>query len=138
MRLRLLSFLLSLLCVSSLSAAPYRIIVVQTGKEASNHTLTNQGQKRAAALVGYLLGIPPDTSPLFSDLVSINPKEAPKHPITFVGAPSKLSAIQTVAPLANVIFFPKAPVSIFTNMPETVQQFLPKQVDNLKKNTFDK
>lgn len=133
MRLRLLSFLLSLLCVSALNAAPYRIIVIQTGEQANSHMLTNQGQKQAAALVGYLLGIPPDTPPLFSDLVSTDPKETPEHPITFIGAPSKLGAIQTVAPLANVIFSSKAPISIFTNMPETVQQFLPKRLHELKK-----
>jgi len=133
---RLISFFLLFACVS-LQATPYRIIVISEGEESPTSSLTSLGQKRADFFVGFLLGIPPRTPPLFADMVSTNSSQMPQHPITFVGAPSSLPAIQTIAPLANVIFFEKAPVTVFTNMPESVQQFIPQKIQNLKRTLYE-
>jgi len=124
-----------LLAVTTLEANPYRIIVLTSGETSSTNTLTSKGQKRAAAFVGFFLGIPPKTSPLFEDMVSKTSQE-PAHPISFVGAPSTLSCIQTISPLADVIFCKKAPISVFTNIPESVDQFFSQKIGQLQETLY--
>ncbi|WP_420422012.1 hypothetical protein [Simkania sp.] len=116
-------------------ATPHRIIVITPGETSSTNSLTSEGQKRAAGLVGFFLGIPPKTPPLFADIVGKS--ETPSHPISYVGSPSTLSCIQTISPLANVIFYKKAPISVFTNIPESVEQFLPNKLGPLKETLYE-
>lgn len=125
-----------------LFAGPGRVIVIPEAEGAPSHqnvrigprgpkfaqALNAKGQRTAAAYVNFFLG---SDSP-FPDLVTTNLKNNPKQPITFVGAASTLGAIQTVAPLANVIFSKKAPVSVYTYVPETVKQYSPNQISSLK------
>lgn len=124
-----------LLAVTTLEATPHRIIVLTSGETSSTNTLTSKGQKRASALVGFLLGIPPNTPPLFADMVS-KTSHAPAHPISFVGAPSTLSCIQTISPLADVISCVKAPISVFTNIPESVDQFFSQKIGQLQESLY--
>ena len=117
--------------MSTLEATPHRIIVIAPGETSPTNSLTSDGQKRAAGLVGFFLGIPPKTPPLFDDMIS-QTTQAPAHPISYVGAPSLLACIQTISRLADVIFFEKAPISVFTNIPESVSQYLPQKLGELK------
>ncbi|MCB1068364.1 MAG: hypothetical protein KDK56_09270 [Simkania sp.] len=128
-------FLMLVFAVSQVEAKPHRIIVVTPGEISSTNGLTSEGLKRAAGLVGFFLGIPPKTPPLFEDMVSISGESS--HPISYVGSPSILSCIQTISPLANVIFYKKAPISVFTNIPESAEQFIPNKLGQLKETLYE-
>ena len=124
-------------CIS-LAAHPYRIIAISAGEPSSETDMLNpSSQKRASALVGYFFGIPPNIPPLFEDMVTTNPKKEPSHPIVFVGALSTLVAIQTITPLANVIFSDLAPTTVFTHMPKSVKQFTSRKLSQLKSELYE-
>jgi hypothetical protein len=138
----------------SVYASPHRIIVVRHGEEPPNHMvhasamlnsgpafvrgLGATGQRRAAYLVGYFLGIPGKQDPLFSDMTSKDPSVKPVHPITFIGAYSTedgrgtFRPVETIAPLANVINVDKAPIDVYDYAPATVKQYSADQKSELK------
>ena len=138
----------------SVCASPHRIIVVRHGEEPPNdkanetvraHSgpafvqgLSATGQRRAAYLVGYFLGIPGKQDPLFPDMTSKDPKVKPVHPITFIGAYSTedgrgtFRPVETIAPLASVINVNEAPIDFYDYAPATVKQYSKGQKTELK------
>jgi len=138
----------------SVCASPYRIIVIRHGEEPANNKanevvrahsgpafvqgLSATGQRRAAYLVGYFLGLPGKQDPLFPDMVSKGPKVKPIHPITFIGAYSTEDSrgtfrpVETIAPLASVINVDKAPIDVYDYAPATVKQYSADQKSELK------
>ena len=145
-----------LLLTATLFGTPYRIIVIPPAEGPSkknpyNHVavgpsgpiyqqgLSALGQRRASYLVGYFLGLP-GKKPLFPDMVSRNPIKAPIHPITFIGAyfteggAGTFRPVETISPLANVIFYEQASTTFYQYSPPSVKQFSTQMIKQLKQN----